>query len=89
MPRLEYSARFAADLAAIRTQKLEHQILSALDSIEDFPEIGSRNIPDSIAEQFGPGVRKLPVNPFDLIYTYYPEDGLVRIEALVHQRAAW
>ena len=54
-----------------------------------FGEFGSSNIPQSIREQFGDGVRKVAVNPFDLIYTYYPEQDLVHIEALIHQRAVW
>lgn len=89
MPKLEYSERFVNDLALIESPKLEARILADLDNIELFGEFGSSNIPKSIKEQFGTGVRKLAVNPFDLIYTYYPEKDLVRVEALVHQKAAW
>lgn len=89
MPRLEFSERFAEDLAAVTSPRLEGRILSDLDSIELFGEFGSPNIPDSIKEEFGEGVRKVAVNPFDLVYTFYPEEDLCRIEALVHQRAAW
>ena len=89
MPRLEYSERFVSDLALIESPRLEARILSALDNIEMFGEFGSSNIPQSIRDQFGDGIRKVAVNPFDLIYTYYPEQDLVHIEALVHQRAAW
>ena len=89
MPKLEYSERFVNDLALIESPKLEARILADLDNIELFGEFGSSNIPKSIKEQFGTGVRKLAVNPFDLIYTYSPEKDLVRVEALVHQKAAW
>lgn len=89
MPRLEFSERFAEDLAAVTSPRLEGRILSDLDSIELFGEFGSPNIPESIKEEFGEGVRKVAVNPFDLVYTFYPEEDLCRIEALVHQRAAW
>lgn len=89
MPRLEFSERFAGDLAAVTSSRLEGRILSDLDSIELFGEFGSPNIPESIKEEFGEGVRKVAVNPFDLVYTFYPEEDLCRIEALVHQRAAW
>lgn len=88
MPRLEFSERFANDLALVESERLEARILANLDNIEMFGEFGSPNIPDSIAERFGGGIRKVAVNPFDLIYTYYPELDLVRVEALVHQRAA-
>jgi len=82
MPRLEYSERFAEDLARVTSPKVE-----ALDNIEAFEEFGSKLVPHSIRNEFGMGVRKVVVSPFDLIYTYYPEEDLVRIEALVHQRA--
>lgn len=89
MPKLEFSERFAKDLALAESPKLEARILSCLDSIESFGEFGSANIPASIKQEFGAGVRKVAIKPFDLIYTLYSEQDLVRIEALVHQRAAW
>lgn len=88
MPRLEFSERFVNDLALVESERLEARILANLDNIEMFGEFGSLNIPDSIAERFGGGVRKVAVNSFDPIYTYYPELDLVRVEALVRQRAA-
>lgn len=88
MPRLEYSDRFADDLAHVTSDKVEARIYIALDNVEAFGDFGSRVVPDSIREDFGEGVRKVVVNPFDLVYTYYPDDDLVRVEALVHQRAA-
>lgn len=88
MPRLEYSYRFADDLAAIYSASLETRILAYLDNIRAFAEFGSRNVPASIREEFGEGVRKVAVNPFDLIYTLDEENGIAYIEALVHQRAA-
>lgn len=89
VPRLEFSERFAEDLARIESPKLEAGILADLDNIEVFGEFGSSNVPRSIRQEFGSGVRKVAVNPFDLIYTLYPDTGLARIEALVHQRSAW
>ena len=88
MPRLEYSERFAEDLAHVTSEKVEARVYAALDNVEAFGDFGSRVMPNSIREEFGMGVRKVAVNPFDLVYTYYPDDDLVRIEALVHQRAA-
>lgn len=84
MPRLEFSERFAEDLSRIETAKLEARILATLDNLELFGEFGSALLPDSIKSEFGEGVRKVAVNPFDLIYTFYPELDLVRVEALVH-----
>jgi len=88
MPRLEYSERFAEDLARVTSAKVEARVYAALDNVEAFGEFGSRVVPDSIRRDFGEGVRKVVVGPFDLVYTYYPDDGLARVEALVYQRAA-
>lgn len=38
---------------------------------------------------FGDGVRMVALNPFDLVYTYFPERDLVHVEALIHQCVAW
>ena len=46
-------------------------------------------LPDSIRWQFDGNIRKVSIPPFDLIYTFYADDDLVRIEALVYQRKAW
>ena len=89
MPELEYSERFAEDLAAVTSARVEERIFRALDGIEMFGGLGSRDVPKSISERFGRDVRKVTVNSFDLVYTFYPQKDLVRVEALVHQRAAW
>ena len=88
MPRLEYSERFADDLATIRADKLESRIFGILDSLEFFGRFGSSQVPQSVTERFGLGIRYVAVNPFDFVYTWYPDDDLVRVEALIHQRAA-
>ena len=88
MPRLEYSERCAKDLARVTSPKVEARVYEALDNIEAFEDFGSRLVPESIRSEFGAGVRKVAVNPFDLVYTCYPDEGVARIEALVHQRMA-
>lgn len=89
MPELEYSERFAEDLAMVTSARVEERVFRVLDDIEVFDGLGSRDVPRSINERFGGGVRKVTVNPFDLVYTFYPQIDLVRVEALVHQRTAW
>lgn len=89
MPELEYSERFAEDLAAVTSARVEERIFRALDGIEMFGGLGSKDVLKSISERFGGGVRKVTVNSFDLVYTFYPQKDLVRVEALVHQRTAW
>lgn len=88
MPELVYSERFADDLAAITSARLEARILADLDNIERFGEFGSKVVPQSIRAAFGDGVRKVAVNPFDLVYTFDAENDRAYIEALVPQRAA-
>lgn len=88
MPKVEYSYRFAEDLARVASRKVEARVYSVLDNVEAFGEIGSRLVSDSILREFGEGVRKVAIDPFDLVYTYYAEENLVRIEALIHQRMA-
>ena len=88
MPKLEYSDRFAEDVARVTSDRVEARIFAALDNIEAFGEFGSKVVPDSIRDAFGEGVRKVAVNPFDLVYTYFPDQDLARIEALAHQRVA-
>ena len=88
MPRLEFSERFVEDMALIESPKLEARILTDLDNIEMFGEFGSANVPAFVKREFGDGVRKVAVNPFDLVYTLYADENLARIEALVHRRMA-
>ena len=89
VPKLEYSERFAEELAMATSARVEERIFRVLDGIEVFGGLGSRDVPRSISERFGGDVRKVTVNSFDLVYTFYPQKDLVRVEALVHQRTAW
>ena len=57
--------------------------------IEGAGYIDSKAVPESIRSEFGAGIRKLAVNPFDLVYTYDAERDIVFIEAPIHQRTAW
>ena len=89
MTKLLYSDRFASDLAGVTSTKIERKIFDILDAVEAAGDIGSKAVPESIRSEFGEGVRKLAVNPFDLVYTYDAERDITFIEALIHQRAAW
>lgn len=89
MTKLLYSDRFASDLAWVTSANIERKIFDILDTIEAADDIGSKAVLESIRSEFGTGVRKLAVNPFDLVYTYDVERDIAFIEALIHQRAAW
>ena len=70
-------------------ENIERKIFDILDAIEAAGDIGSKAVPESIRSEFGAGVRKLAVNPFNLVYTYDAERNIVFIEAPIHQRTAW
>ena len=56
--------------------------------IEGAGDIDSKAVPESIRSEFGAGIRKLAVNPFDLVYTCDAERDIVFIEAPIRQRTA-
>lgn len=87
MPRLVFSERFADDFARVTSAEVEQRILDDLDNIEAFGGFGSRILPESILEEFG-DVRKVAINPFDLIYTLDAESDVAYIEALIFQHSA-
>lgn len=70
-------------------ENIERKIFDILDTIEAAGDIGSKAVPESIRSEFDAGVRKLAVNPFNLVYTYDAERNIVFIEAPIHQRTAW
>lgn len=86
MPRLEFAQEFVNGFAEVTSPRVETGILACLDSLEVFGGLGSPNVPDSIKSRFGDVVRYMAVDPFDIIYSFYPELDLVRVEALLHQR---
>ncbi|MDO4798531.1 MAG: hypothetical protein Q4A01_11010 [Coriobacteriales bacterium] len=87
MPRLEFSDRFATDLAAVTSSRVEEHVMRVLDCLESFGEFGSPQVPESLVRRFGPGIRKVAVRPFELLYTFYPDENVVRVEALVHGKS--
>ena len=68
---------------------IERKTFDILDTIEAAGDIGSKAVPESVRSEFGAGVRKLAVNPSDLVYTYDAERDIVFIKASIHQRTAW
>lgn len=82
------SKRFIDDAAHIQSHKLLAQIEGNLRNIAAFPEIGSKNIPPSVAAEFGESIRLIPINPFDLIYEYDEKADSVIVYGLIHQRTA-
>ena len=88
MPRLRYTERFLDEAAALYSPKVRTSLDQALDAIELFGDVGSRNVPESIRRQFvGIEVRKAPVGPFDLVYSLDEQHDVAYLHALIHQKA--
>lgn len=88
MARMIYTEGFLDDASFIYSPRVKEDLANALRSIESFPRIGSTAVPVSIKEQFGHGVLKVIVKPFDLIYEYDEEADLVVVYGLIPFRAA-
>ena len=51
--------------------------------------MGSTDVAAALAYEYGEGVHKIPVGPFDIVTFYEDEADRVTVLGLVHQRAAW
>ncbi len=89
MADIDFSREFVADLKRVRLSSKQDEILDKISMLSALPELGSRILADSIKIRFGTQVRKLVINPFDVIYEYLPEDDLVLVVRLMHQREVW
>ena len=88
MAEIVFTEGFLADAAIVEREEKLDEILGTIELLEDTPEIGSAILPASIRRRYGPQVRKLVVQPFDIIYDYLPKDDAVVVLALIHQRGA-
>lgn len=89
MAEIVVTEGFVTDVAQVRLASKRNEIRSRAKLLATIPEMGSRALPESIATQFGTDVRKLVVPPFDVIYRYDEQAGVVYLLGLMHQRAAW
>lgn len=88
MARLRFTSRFVDNAAEICSERDNERLLRVLGMLEAFPESGSSDVPDSIRDEFGAGVRKCALNPFDLVYEYDRAHDVVLLYGLIHQRMA-
>lgn len=84
-----FAERFLEDASHVWSERLRLSLANVLLNIEAFPEIGSKNLPLSIKEEFGGDVRKVAVSPFDLIYEFKKDENAVFVYALVPMRSAY
>ena len=89
MARLIYSDAFIEDMLTVELENKREEILTKVDLLSNFPDLGSRNIPDSIRARYGDSVRKLVTSPFDVVYEHDASSDTVHVLGLIHQRAAF
>lgn len=87
MAKLLLTEQFMDDARTIWSPRVKKRLVRVLSMIESFPESGSPNIPTSLIEEFGPGIRKCPLDPYYLIYEYDSELDVVAVYGLVPQRS--
>lgn len=88
MAKIVYADAFIEDMFSVELESKRDEIFDRIDLLSDFPDLGSANVPESIAKRFGTQVRKLVVDPFDIVYEHDPNSDSVHVLGLVHQRAA-
>ena len=88
MARLRFTEQFIDDTATVCSPRLHDHLMRVLRMLERFPESGSPDVPASIAQEFGPGIRKCALDPFDLVYEYEKDGDVVMLHGLVNQRMA-
>ena len=88
MADMRLTERFVEDLAEVWSASKRQDIRNALEAVQRFPGIGSRDLPRSIRAEFGETVRKMVVTPFDIVYEYDEPADRVFVLALVPQRMA-
>lgn len=88
MAEMIYSPRFAEELSRVTSKRVENNIYKMLDLIEAVPTVGSTKVPSLIRAEFGEGVLKAVVGPFDIFYEHFENQDVVYVYTLVFQRQA-
>lgn len=89
MATVRITRGFEADLDMVLSEKVLRDILKTVAMLETIPTMGSADVPESIQQTFGDGVRKIPVSPFDIVTRCDMNGDVVDVLGLVHQRAAF
>lgn len=87
MKQIVYADGFFDDLLQVSSEKAEAQIFHDIELLPSVPVLGSVDAPTSTRRIHGERVRKIPANPFDVIYRIR-NDGDFLILGIMHQRAA-
>ncbi|WP_143412136.1 hypothetical protein [Arabiibacter massiliensis] len=86
--RVLFTYGFERDVAMkVQRASKRREVIEAARLIADMPVLGSTNLPASIVEKYGEGVRKAVVSPFLLIYELKGDEA--RMIGLMHEREAY
>lgn len=86
MANIDFSEVFVENMLKVRLESKRNEIYEKIELLAFAPEMGSRILPESVVRRFGREVRKVVVDPFDIIYRYFPEEDLIFVEGLLYQR---
>ena len=78
---LRISDEFVCDLAQVWSEPLRERIRTQLASLQAFPEMGSTDVRPSLTRRYGPGLRKLCISTFVIVYRL--TDDAIEVLALV------
>lgn len=86
--KITITEQFVSETGRIQSDRVFDQVYDALESLQTLPEMGSKHVPEFVKSRYGTTARKLIVPSFDIFYTYDPQEQLIVVLALVHQRKA-
>ncbi len=81
-PRLRIAEEFSYALAGIYSQRVLSQIKKLLELLCDNPEMGSKNVRESVRKIYGDDLRMIPVSKFVIVYRY--SSDTIDVLALVY-----
>lgn len=68
----------------VRSDRVRSNVDNMIRTIELMPGVGSSILPASIVEEFGAGVRKAVVSPFEIVYEHDPDTDTVYVYDLLY-----
>ena len=83
MPKVVLTERFVDDASDIWSDRVLDRTLRTVRTLENFPLIGSTDIPPSVIREFGTNVCKCVIAPFDVTYEYDEQNDVVYVYGLI------
>lgn len=70
-------------MGIVLSDKVLDDILKIIEILPTIPSMGSTDVAAALAYEYGEGVRKIPVGPFDIVIFYEDEADRVTVLGLV------